>query len=85
MCYFIMLISTRSHTWTHTLYVPHVPWFQYFLAFLRGQQHGVLKIDLVSEAENVYSLCSLCSLVKATEFHPAENTHPTVWLQGHYF
>lgn len=77
-------MGTHTHTRTPYMCVPHGLWLLYFEAFLRWQQRVVLKIDLVSEAESVYSHCSLCSLVKATEFHLAENIHPTVWLQGHY-
>ncbi len=64
--YMLLFCNAHKHTFahagTHTLHMPHGPWFLYFFGFLRRQQHGVLKIDLVSEAESVYSLCSLCFL-----------------------
>ncbi len=55
-------MRAQIHTFTHTVYiqcVPHGLQFLSFLGFLRRQQCGVLKIDLVSEAESVCTLCFL--------------------------
>lgn len=64
-CYYFMIhISThaRTHIHTHICTILHCATWPMVSILLRKQLRAVLKIDLASEAESVYSHCSQCVL-----------------------
>lgn len=58
----LYFITASEHRFTHTrghTHTPRVLCATRFSPFLRRQRDGVLKIDLVSEAESVFLACAL--------------------------